>query len=70
MVGGGEMDQMTPLISPVDNATNAASLFKYTLVLNLTSSVTKLWYMYVYPKHAMLGMWGNVTVVSPSQVGA
>jgi rusticyanin len=70
MKTGGAMIAMTPLINPIDNSTNTASLFSYTVVLNLSANVTHMWYLCMFPTHAMTGMWGNITLVDPSSVGA
>ena len=56
---GGEMVAMTPLLPPI-SASNTASVFSFTVVLQTTW--THMWYMCMFPDHAMLGMWGNVTV--------
>jgi len=76
MNNGGEMVAMTPLLPPVDNASDSslananASEFSYTVNLDLPSSITHMWYMCMFPAHAMQGMWGNITLVDPSSVGA
>lgn len=70
MANGGEMIQMTPLLPPVDNSTDTVSAYQYTLILNLPASVTHMWYMCMFPGHAMLGMYGNITLVDPASVGA
>jgi hypothetical protein len=75
MKGGGEMVAMTPLLPPLDNTTTSlqganATAFSYVVTLNLSPSVTKMWYMCMYPTHAMNGMFGNITLVNPSSVGA
>lgn len=75
MKNGGEMVAMTPLINHVDNSTNNiqnanASVFSYAITLNLPDNVTNMWYMCMFPTHAMNGMWGNITLVDPSQVNA
>lgn len=70
MAVDGEMVQMTPLIAPVNNSTNTASEFQYTIVLNVPASVTHMWYMCMFPTHAMNGMYGNITLVSPSSGSA
>ena len=75
MKTAGAMVAMTPLLNHVDNQTNDisnanATVFSYTVDLNLPPSVTNMWYMCMFPTHAMTGMWGNITLVDPSQVGA
>ncbi len=70
MATGGEMVQMTPLLPPVDNSTDSASVYQYTIVLNLPQSVNQMWYMCMFPNHALNGMYGNITLVEPSTVGA
>ena len=76
MKAGGEMVAMTPLMPPVDNTSDTAlsnataAVFSYTVNLNLPTNVTHMWYMCMFPVHAMQGMWGNITLVEPSSVGA
>jgi rusticyanin len=69
MVTGGEMVQMTPLLPPVNNSTQTASLYQYTIVLNLPYSIDRMWYMCMFPNHAMNGMYGNITLVDPGTLG-
>jgi rusticyanin len=59
MAVGGEMVSMTPLIPPV-NSNNMASVYRYTVILQTTSN--QMWYMCMFPDHAMMGMYGNITV--------
>ncbi|HZW55576.1 MAG TPA: hypothetical protein VFF30_04740 [Nitrososphaerales archaeon] len=72
---GGEMVTMTPLMPPVDNTSDTAlsnanaSVFSYQVHLDLAANVTHMWYMCMFPAHAMQGMWGNITLVDPSSVG-
>jgi len=72
----GEMVAMTPLLPPVDNTSDTAlsnanaSVFSYTVKLDLPPSVTRMWYLCMFPTHAMSGMYGNITLVDPSSVGA
>jgi rusticyanin len=76
MCSGGEMVAMTPLLPPVDNTSDSAlaianaSVFSYTVHLALPKNVTHMWYMCMMPGHAMQGMWGNITIVDPTSVGA
>jgi hypothetical protein len=71
----GEMVAMTPLMPPVNNVSDTAlsnataAVFSYTVDLNLPASVTQMWYMCMFPMHAMQGMWGNITLVDPKEVG-
>jgi rusticyanin len=58
MISGNEMVQMTPLLPPVNNG--SAAVYQYTI--NLNYAVTKLWYTCMFPMHASLGMWGNITI--------
>lgn len=75
MASGGEMVQMTPLLPPMDNTSDTAlananvSEFQYTVLFNLPHTVTQMWYMCMFPNHAMNGMYGNITLVDPSAVG-
>jgi rusticyanin len=57
---GGSMVAMTPLLSPFNTATNTASEFQYNVVLQ--TNATHMWYMCMFPDHAMLGMYGNITL--------
>ena len=72
----GEMVAMTPLIPPVDNTSDTAlsnanaSVFSYTVNLDLPATVTHMWYLCMFPTHAMSGMYGNITLVDPRAVGA
>ena len=76
MASGGEMVQMTPLLPPMDNTSDTAlananvSEFQYTVRLDLPQSVNQMWYMCMFPNHALNGMYGNITLVDPSSVGA
>jgi rusticyanin len=63
MQSGGEMVAMTPLLNPAHGS--IAHEFSYTVTLQVPSSVTHMWYMCMFPIHAMAGMWGNVTLVNP-----
>jgi rusticyanin len=70
MAKGGEMVDMTPLLDPINSTANTVAAFPYTVNLDLPPSVTQMWYMCMFPSHAMFGMWGNITLVNPSSVGA
>ena len=70
MKSGGEMVAMTPLLDPLNStAPDTAAVFQYFVTLNLPSSVTNMWYMCMFPTHAMAGMWGNITLADPSTEG-
>lgn len=68
MQSGGEMVAMTPLMNP--SHAGIAHEFSFSVTLELPANVTHMWYMCMFPIHAMAGMWGNITVVDPSAVGA
>jgi hypothetical protein len=65
----GEMVQMTPLIPPINTTSGTVSVYQYTVLLDLPTNVTNMWYMCMFPMHANQGMWGNITL-SPSSAGA
>jgi rusticyanin len=58
MAVGGEMVAMTPLLPPIGATT--APVYQFTVTIQ--SSVTHMWYMCMYPDHAMMGMYGNITI--------
>jgi rusticyanin len=55
----GSMVTMTPLLSPISSS-NMASEFQYNVVLQ--TNATRMWYLCMFPNHAMLGMYGNITI--------
>jgi rusticyanin len=61
MATGGEMLAMTPLLPPINMVTNTASVYSYSVTIQTDAS--QMWYMCMFPEHAMMGMYGNITLV-------
>jgi hypothetical protein len=60
----------------MDNTSDTAlananvSEYQCTVLFDLPHDVNHMWYMCMFPNHAMNGMYGNITLVDPSSVGA